>query len=137
MKKVALLILLTVVIVGCTRGGKTTCGLGTFITSSTTVKCDKVTFSIASNLPEDQLRFMTKTYARVSEEASRGHGEHLYALSALLECKNPTLLMQELHSNYATIFDSDSDPANSLQRIHSLVKSAPSLHNSCSRVSGG
>ena len=137
MKRVALLIVLTLVVVGCTRDKKTTCGLGTFTTSSTTVKCDKIKFSFASGLPKDQIRFVAYTYAHLSEEASRGHGEYLHTLSALLDCKNPQPFTRELHSNYAAIFNSDADAVNSLRRIHLMVKASPALRDSCSRVSQG
>ena len=129
------LILFSVLIAGCSRSGKTTCGLGTFLTSSTTVKCDRIMIRFAGDHSADQVEFMSVSYFQVSKEASQGKGAHLDALSALLDCSDPAGFSQVLHQNYEQIFGPRVHPALSLERIHSVVDHAPELQNTCAGVS--
>lgn len=131
MKAFYFIVIVPFLLMGCGGKGKTTCSPLFFTTSSTTVKCDKIRFSV-ENLPENQLMFMASGYATISEEVSQGQGEYLKALGTLLNCKDTALLAQELRSQYATIFPSEADPVNSLMGIHTLVKNTPSLQESCS-----
>lgn len=150
MKMISLLIFIAFFISGCntfqtkttvtlkrdnsSSGGRTTCSPLFFTTSSTTVDCDQIRFG-DSRLPEDQLLFLARSYPQVSEEASVGHGEYLYALSELLSCEDSGLLAEKLRANYSIIFNDESNPESSLQQIHSLVENDSSLRNSCSITS--
>jgi len=143
MKKVTLFIITAFIIGGCSgsinrkprKQGKTTCSPLVYSTSSTTIDCDRVRWG-SNTLPQDQLQFMAGAYEEVSTEVSQGQGAHIEALSALLSCKDSKLLALRLRSNYSVIFNSQSNPVNSLHQIHSIAQSDPSLRNSCSRISG-
>lgn len=130
MRVLTLLIIAGFLVIGCGRKGKTTCSPTVFTTSSSTVKCDKIKFSV-ENLPEDQLMFMVSGYSIIAEEVSKGQGEYLNALSALLNCEDATLLTQTLQSRYSAIFTGEKDPVQSLGKIHTLVKDTPLLQQSC------
>lgn len=141
MKILGLLIFIAVFITGCSgmKGkttSKTTCSPLVFTTSSTTIDCDVIKFG-QNTLPEDQLQFMATTYPEISEEASQGEGDYLYALGELLKCEDSELLGQKIRSQYSTIFNQKSDPVSSLKEIHSLVENDPSLRESCSITTEG
>lgn len=143
MKNIGLLILIAFIIGGCSSKPKTTCNLVGYITSSssTTWDCKRVNLKFSDldpgteKLPKDQLLFVEYAYKQLSEEASQGYGENLTTLSQLLSCENSELLSQKLQSHYSTVFYSESIPANSLQKIHLLLKSDQLLRSSCSKTS--
>ena len=80
--------------------------------------------------------FVESNRVALSNDAARGQGETVEALSSILGCSDVGALGEALKANYGEIFEGHRDNSIAISKsIRQSVEKSPALARSCQRVS--
>jgi hypothetical protein len=101
----------------------------TFGITSGTSNCDK-----GGSLAQMSM-FVESNRVALSNEAARGQGETVAALSSILGCQDADQLGQSLKSNYSEIFANKENSIAISRSIRSTIQNNPTLAQTCQPLS--
>lgn len=100
-------------------------GVQTFGITTGTSNCD------IPQMGQQAAVFIEVNREILAKDSSRGQGETVEGLAAILHCSDTAAFGEQLQSNFGTIFKKENDSYDATRAILSTIEASPVLKSSC------